>query len=216
MVTKDGSERGTEETKSRTEEEDENDRRRERTKEDETCFFFFFHVIFKRSTSHRNRRGWVTEWLFYYVADWPQPSNIWTCMCGGFLQAPLLIIFVLLVTFSFSHSFFFFFRLCSNRINTLYLDTPLFVCFHTKPVCVSQRIKITFAASPKCHSDCFDLILLLILASSLGLWLVLWHVLVWSLWFLWLVVFLCSCSAIDLKETGHVEHITSCLLQDCL
>lgn len=62
--------------------------------------FFLFYVIFKQSSSHGNSRGWVTEWLFYYVADWPQPSNIWTCMCVGFL---LLIISVLLVA-SFSHS----------------------------------------------------------------------------------------------------------------
>lgn len=40
MVTKDRSERGTEETKSRMEEEDKNDRRRKRTKEDKTQDFF--------------------------------------------------------------------------------------------------------------------------------------------------------------------------------
>lgn len=51
-MTKDRSERGTEETKSRTEEEDENDRRIKRTKEDKTGFFF---VIFK-CTSHKNSR----------------------------------------------------------------------------------------------------------------------------------------------------------------
>lgn len=59
------------------------------------------------------------------MADWPQPSNIWTCMCGSFLQAPPLIISVLLVTFSFSHSSLSF-SLCSNRINTLYLDIVVF------------------------------------------------------------------------------------------
>lgn len=85
---------------------------------------FFMCVIFKWRNSQKNSRGWLTEWLFYYVADWPQPSNIWTCMCGSFLQAPLLIISVLLVTFSFSHSSF---SLCSNRINTLYLDIAHFV-----------------------------------------------------------------------------------------
>lgn len=39
MVTKDGSERGTEETKSRTEEEDENDNRRKGTKDKAQDFF---------------------------------------------------------------------------------------------------------------------------------------------------------------------------------
>lgn len=115
----------------------------------------FFWVIFKRSNSHRNSRGWVTEWLFYYVADWPQPSNIWTCMCGSFLQAPLLIISVLLVTFSFSHSAF----SLSFSKNTLYLDTSLFVFLHTKPVCVSRGIKekkITLDATWTCHSDCYS------------------------------------------------------------
>lgn len=111
----------------------------------------------------------MTEWLFYYVADWPQPSNIWTCMCGSFLQAPLLIISVLLVTFSFSHSAF----SLSLSKNTLYLDTSLFVFLHTKPVCVSQGIKKnnhTWA----CHSDCysFDSIIInfvIIAVSVLGI-----------------------------------------------
>lgn len=48
------------------------------------------------------------------------------CMCCSFFQALLLIIAVLLVTFSFSHSSFPF-SPCLNRINTLYLDTPTFV-----------------------------------------------------------------------------------------
>lgn len=115
-----------------------------------------FFVIFKCSNSHRNSRGWVTEWLFYYVADWPQPSNIWTCMCGSFLQALLLIISVLLVTFSFSR-YAFSFPLCLNGINTLYLDTPQFVF----PLCTNLfvlRIKITLDASWKCHVGCFHLI----------------------------------------------------------
>lgn len=90
---------GAEETKSGTAEEDKNDSRRKGTKEDNTGFF---GVIFKRCGSHRKSGGWVTEWLFYYVADWPQPSNTWACTCGSLLQA--LIISVLLVTFSFSHS----------------------------------------------------------------------------------------------------------------
>lgn len=81
-------------------------------------------VIFKWSNSHRNRRAWVTVWLFYYVADWPQPSNIWTCMCGSFLST------VLLVTFSF---------LSLSRINTLYLDTAPFVFASYKKLFVFRR-----------------------------------------------------------------------------
>lgn len=132
MVTKDRSERGTEETKRRTEEEEENDRRRQRTKEDKTQDF---------SSSHRNSRGWVTEWLFYYVADWPQPSNIWTCMCGVFLQSLLLIISLPISDILLQSVFF-----SSSLSVCLYLIQNLFVFY---------REQKSHDASRECHSGWF-------------------------------------------------------------
>lgn len=124
-------------------------------------------VIFKWSNSQKNSREWLTEWLFYYVADWPQPSNIWTCMCSSFLQAPPLIISVLLVTFSFSHSSLSF-SLCSKRINTLYLDTAHFV-FASNKSCsgFTENKKLTLKCS-KCHFWVPFIWLVWVLESAVG------------------------------------------------
>lgn len=165
-----------------------------------------FFVIFNRSSSHRNSRGWVTEWLFYYVADWPQPSNILTCMCGGFLQALLLIISVLLVTFSFSHSSF-----SLNRINTLYLDTPLFV-FPSYKTC------LCFTEN-KNHTWCLLTVSLWLLFISF--YFIIINVVVLFGSAVGVVTYSCfsgACivcsrylsSASGLIESGHVKHITSC------
>lgn len=111
---------------------------------------------------------------------------------AAFFRRPLLIISVLLVTFSFSHSSS---SVSVKNKNTLYLDTSLFVFLHTKHVCVSQRIKNNNNHT-WCHLNVpFWLLLLLILPSSqcpcLALWFVVWVLCLWGF---------------RESEAGHVKH----------
>lgn len=145
------------------------------------------------------------------MADWPQPSNIWTCMCGGFLQCAAVDYFcpisdILLHTlFSFSS-----FLLEQNK-NALLWHNAVSLSFIQNLFVFHREWRSHLMAFKTCC--CVGLLfhfILWIFSSCFCPQMVQGDSCLVEFQWLWECFFACIplSSAIDLQKTGHVKHVT--------